>query len=100
MENSTRRIDANPYNIESPNRLYVQWSDGNVPTSYFENDKYPTGLEPEWVWEDRYYSTPHILNKLERGASKYRRERVGLNGLWTIPIPIIQTVTDVKLIDV
>jgi hypothetical protein len=79
------------------NKLYVQWSHGNIPKSYFQNGKYPSGYESEWLWENQYIPLPHYVNNTLVSKHIYRREKVGINGFWTAPIPISVNEDDIKL---
>lgn len=94
--------DNNPYNIESSHKLYVQWSHGDVPASYFENGKYPNGNESVWVWENIYIPVDHTVNGVTLTGHRYRREKVGLSGKWTVPIPLVpqSQISTIELIQI
>ena len=85
--------DNNPYVVESANKLYVEYSHGDIPDSFFINGKYPTGYESIWIWENQYYPVEHTINingiPTVVSAHKYMRFKVGSNGKWTVPIRIV-----------
>ncbi len=75
--------DNYPNNIESPQQLYLQYSQDIVFD--YSSGKYPTGLEAGFIWEDYYIPIDHSGNGVALGPHVWRREKVGLDGTWSFP---------------
>lgn len=77
--------DNYPNDIESPQKLFIQYS--HDITFDYSTGRWPTGNETDFDWEDYYIPQDHTYNGRTVGPHVWRRERLGLNGLWSYPQP-------------
>lgn len=88
--------DNYPYNIESPQKLYIQYSH-DIDWDY-STGQYPDGTEDDWHWESKYIPISHSINGLEVGRHEWMRIKVGTLNTWTYPIRISANVTNISAI--
>lgn len=80
-------IDNYPNNIESPVRLYTQYS-SDIEFDY-TNGQYPIGSEAEgFFWENQFTPVEHQVNGNTIPPHVWMRYRLGTDGAWTAPIRI------------
>lgn len=89
-------LDNNPHSIESPQKLYIQYS-YDISFDY-STGRYPDGEEEEWIWEDKYIPITHSVNGLSIGRHEWMRIKIGEIGNWTYPIRISANVTNINSI--
>jgi hypothetical protein len=92
----TQYRDNYPYNIESPQKVYIEYSH-DIQFDY-STGKYPDGTEKEWNWESNYIPIKHNINGLEVGRHEWMRIKVGDLNNWTYPIRISANITNISSI--
>lgn len=88
--------DRLPYNIEAPQKLYIQYSH-DIDWDY-STGQYPDGTEEDWDWENKYIPISHSINGLEVDKHEWMRIKIGAPNLWTYPIRISANVTNISAI--
>ena len=87
--------DNYPYNIEAPQRVYVQYSQ-EISFDY-SNGNYPTGESYEgFIWENIYIPVPHKTGSLELGKHVWMRWRIGEKESWTLPMRFTDSFTNIE----
>jgi len=84
-------------NIESPQKLYIQYSH-DIPFDY-STGKYPDGTESLWHWENTYIPIEHKINGLSVGRHEWMRIKVGEPSFWTYPIRMSANVTNIQTVE-
>lgn len=77
-------MDNYPSNIEAPQRVYIQYSHDIVFD--YTTGRFPTGNEITFDWEDIYIPIDHYLNNVLVGPHVFMRMKIGIDGLWGLPI--------------
>lgn len=88
--------DNYPYNIEAPQKLYIQYSH-DIDFDY-STGKFPDGTEAAWHWENEYTPISHKINGLTVGKHEWMRIKVGSPTTWTNPIRMSADVTNIDAI--
>jgi len=89
--------DNYPHNIESPQKLYIQYSH-DISFDY-STGKYPDGTESDWHWESNYIPITHKINGLNVGRHEWMRIRVGEPNFWSYPIRMSANITNISTIE-
>lgn len=93
-DNSYR--DNYPYNIEAPQRVYVQYSQDI--TFDYSNGQYPLGEEHEgFVWENVYTPVPHTVGDLDLERHVWMRWRIGERNAWTVPMRFTDAYSNIEV---
>ena len=88
--------DKLPYNIESPQRLYIQYA-ADINFDYSKGEQ-PSGEESTWIWETNYIPVEHYVNGKLVGRHEWIRIKVGEKGLWSYPIRVSANITNIDAI--
>jgi len=78
-----------PHNVDIYNTVYIQYSQ-DIEFDY-SNNRFPSGDEEGFYWEDTYIPITHRVDSSKLTFSKghvWRRERIGYNTKWGLPQPI------------
>ena len=87
--------DNYPYNIEAPQRVYVQYSQ-DIDFDY-STGKYPLGESFEgFVWETIYNPLPHSYGDLSLGRHVWMRWRIGEKDNWTLPMRFTDSILNIE----
>lgn len=87
--------DNYPYNIEAPQRVYVQYSQDI--TFDYSNGQYPLGEEHEgFVWENVYIPVPHTIGDLDLERHVWMRWRIGEKNAWTVPMRFTDAYSNIE----
>jgi len=75
--------DNYPANIESPQKVYYQYS-ADIDFDY-STGKYPTGNESSFLWEEYFIPIEHNVNGVIIGPHVWNRFKIGASGIWSSP---------------
>lgn len=89
--------DNYPYNIEAPQKLYIEYSHDIIFD--YSTGKYPDGTESQWHWESTYIPITHQINGLSVGRHEWMRIRIGEPNFWTYPIRMSANITNIQTIE-
>lgn len=68
------------------NRAYIQYSQD---PNWDYSKGLPNGTEEGFYWEESFVPVSHTFQGITVGPHKYRREKIGAYGTWTLPQKII-----------
>jgi len=92
---ATQYRDNYPYNIEAPQRVYVQYSQ-DIEFDY-STGKYPLGETFEgFIWETIYNPLPHSYGDLLLGRHVWMRWRIGEKDNWTLPMRFTDSILNIE----
>jgi hypothetical protein len=89
--------DNYPSNIESPQKLFIEYSH-DIAFDY-STGRYPDGTESQWHWENNYIPIVHQINGLQVGRHEWMRIKVGEPAFWTYPIRMSANITNIQTIE-
>lgn len=91
--------DNYPYNIESPQRVYVQYSKDIIFD--YSNGKYPLGETFEgFLWENTYVPIAHYIGDVLVGKHTWMRWRIGEKEAWTLPMRLTDSILNVEATEI
>jgi len=76
--------DNYPYNIESAQKLLIQYS--HAIDFNYSNGNYPSGNEEDWDWENVYIPVKHYIGSSIVEKHTYMRIKIGDKANWSYPI--------------
>lgn len=87
--------DNYPYNVEKPQRVYVQYSQ-DIDFDY-SNNQYPLGEEHEgFIWEEVYIPIPHKSGSLDLERHVWMRWRIGESESWSLPMRFTDSFSNIE----
>jgi hypothetical protein len=87
--------DNYPYNIEAPQRVYVQYSQDI--TFDYSNGNYPLGEVSEgFVWENVFTPIEHYIGDVLIGRHIWMRWRIGEAENWTSPMRFTDSINNIE----
>lgn len=91
--------DNYPFNIEAPQKLYIQYSQDITFT--YTGDNYPLGETHEgFIWESVYNPVSHDVDGVTLGRHVWMRVSIGDATEWTLPIRITDKFTNIESSDI
>lgn len=91
--------DNYPYNIEAPQRVYVQYSQDIIFD--YTTGKFPLGETYEgFVWESVYIPITHTIGTDTIGRHVWMRWRIGESESWTYPMRITDAILNIETTEI